>query len=141
MKVTKHNICQIIEDYLKSQKIRYSISNSDPKGLLYELYISSRECFIQVEYDLDKENDDYTLLQLFDNVDDFGNSIYHSDWDNENQYADSVEGEIENLIEAVKQINQGISKINTKIDQIKDICEEYGLDFEEFITINYDFNN
>ncbi len=140
MKVTKHNICQIIEDYLKSQKIRYSISHSDQKGLLYELYISSRECFIQVEYDLDKENDDYTILQLFDNVDDFGNSIYHSDWNNENQHADSVEGEIENLIEAVKRINQGIGKISAKIDQIKDICEEYGLDFEEFITINYDLN-
>jgi|688.fasta_scaffold904393_1 hypothetical protein len=139
-KVTPHNICQTIEDCLKSKKIRFSISDSDSKGLVYELYISSIECYIQVEYDLDVEDDDYIVLQLFDKVDYNGNSVYHSDWDNEDENADSVEGEIENLIEAVKRINQGVGKINAKIEQIKDICEEYNLEFEEFITLNYDFD-
>jgi hypothetical protein len=86
------------------------------------------------------EDDDYIVLQLFDKVDYNGNSVYHSDWDNEDENADSVEGEIENLIEAVKRINQGVGKINAKIEQIKDICEEYNLEFEEFITLNYDFD-
>lgn len=140
MEVTKHNICQTIEDYLKSKKIRYSISDSDSKGLLYELYIASIECYIQVEYDLDKEDDEYIVLQLFDKVDYYGNSIYHASWDNEDENADSIEGEIDNLLEAVKRINQGISKISAKLDQIKEICEEYNLEFEEFITLNYDFD-
>jgi prefoldin subunit 5 len=47
---------------------------------------------------------------------------------------------IDNLVEHVKKLNQAIAKISTKINQIKDICEEYELDFEEFITLNYDFD-
>jgi hypothetical protein len=140
MEVTKHNVCQIIEDYLKSKNIRFSIENSDSKGLLYELYKASLECYIQVEYDLDDEKENYVVLQLFTNVDDSGNSIYHSDWDNMKEDSNSIESEIDSLIEETRQINQAINKISSKIEQIKDICEEYNLEFDEFITLNYDFD-
>ena len=138
MEITKHNVCQHIEDILKSLKIRYSILDPDSKGCVYELYVSSIEGHIQVEYNLDDDNDTYFVIQFFTNVDSNGLSLYHSDWDNESN-GDSIEGEIEELLNAIKRINQGVSKIQTKIEQIKDICEEYNLEFENFIDILYDF--
>ncbi len=139
MRITKHNICEVIDNYLKEQKIRYSISEQDSKGCLYELFISSTEGNIQVEYNFDDDNDDLVYMQLFTTVDYKGNSIYHAYWDSE-EGSDSVEGEIDNLIDAIKRVNQAISKISAKIDQIKDICEEYAVEFDEFITLNYDFD-
>lgn len=140
MEITKHNICETIDNYLKEQKVRYDITDQDSKGCVYELFVSSTSGFIQVEYDLDNEEDSYIVLQFFTSVGSHGNSIYHSEWDNECTGCDSVEGEIDNLMAAAKKINQGISKVSVKIDQIKDICEEYGLDFDELITLNYDFD-
>jgi hypothetical protein len=139
MKITKHNICEVIDNYLKDQKIRYEVTGQDSNGCVYELFISSTSGFIQVEYDLDNENDINTVLQLFTSVDDSGNSIYHSIWDSTDESCDSVEGEIDNLIDSVKRINRAIAQIQSKIEQIKDICDEYELSFEEFITLNYDF--
>ena len=140
MEITKHNICETIDNYLKEQKVRYEITGQDSKECTYELFVSSTSGFIQVEYDLDNEEDSYIVLQLFTPVTNSGTSIYHSEWDNECTGCDSVEGEIDNLIEAAKKINQGISKVSVKIGQIKDICEEYGLDFDQLITLNYDFD-
>jgi len=140
MVITKYNVCQVIEDYLNSNKIRYDIHDSCSRGLTYTLHISSRGCYIQVEFNLDDNNDNYVVLQLYDSVDDIGESIYHQTWDNYDEHVDSIDGEIENLIESVKRINKGIVKISAKINQIKDICEEYELTFEEFITLEYDFD-
>jgi hypothetical protein len=140
MEITKHNICETIDNYLKEQKVRYEITDQDSKGCIYELFVSSTSGFIQVEYNLDNEEDSYIVLQLFTSVTNSGTSIYHSEWDNECTGCDSVEGEIDNLIESAKRVNQGISKVSVKIDQIKDICEEYGLDFDQLITLNYDFD-
>lgn len=140
MEITKHNICEIIENYLKELKIRYNIDNVDSIGCIYELFISSTSGFIQVEYDLDDEKDNYVVTQLFTSVDDYGNSIYHSNWDNECKTCDSLNGEIDNLVDSIKRINNGLSKISSKINQIKDICEEYELDFENLIDVLYDFD-
>lgn len=141
MEITKHTVCETIENYLKELKVRYSILDPDSKGCVYELFISSMSGYIQVEYDLDDENDSFFLLQFYTPVDSTGHSIYHQEWDNECENCDSVEGEIDNLLESVKKINQGISKISTKIEQIKDLCEEYGLDFDSLITLNYNFDS
>jgi len=141
MEITKYNICETIENYLKELKVRYSILDPDSKGCVYELFSTSMSGHIQVEYNLDDENDSYFVLQFYTAVDNLGYSIYHQEWDNECENCDSVEGEIDNLLESVKKINQGISKISTKIEQIKDLCGEYGLDFDSLITLNYDFDS
>jgi hypothetical protein len=49
--------------------------------------------------------------------------------------------EIEELINAVKRINFGISKIESKIEQIRNICEEYNLELDKFIDVLYNFDN
>lgn len=141
MQITKHNINEVIENYLKEVKVRYVILDPDSKGCCYEIFVSSLSGYIQLEYNLDSDDYTYVAIQFFTDVDVSGNSIYHSDWDNEPEQLSSVEEEIEELLNAVKRVSQGISKIYAKIEQIKDICEEYQLHFEDFISLNYDFDN
>jgi hypothetical protein len=140
MGVTKHNIRDVIESYLKNNRLKYTIDNEDSKGLFYEIFVGSLECYLQIEYDLDDDNDVYVVIQLFTKVDDYGMSLYHQDWDNKTDGADSLEGEIETLIQETKRLNGVINKIRNKIEQIKEICEENDMEFEEFITLNYDFD-
>ena len=139
--VTKQNVCEIIENYLKEQKIRFEISDQDSESCLYKLFISSMSAYIQVEYHLDDETNNDVYMELFSEPDSSGASIYESNWNNENELNDSIEGEIDNLLESAKRINQGIAKIEAKINQIKDICQEYELEFCEFITLEYDFDS
>jgi chromosome segregation ATPase len=89
---------------------------------------------------LDDETKNDVYMQLFTESDSSGFSIYEAHWDNKNELNDSLEGEIDNLLESAKRINQGIAKIETKINQIKDICQEYELEFCEFITLEYNFD-
>lgn len=141
MEITKHNICQEIEQILKSQNIRFSIENQDYRGTNYELFVSSMEAYIQIEYDLNKEEDNDVQITFYTKVNSDGLSLYESDWDNyDNSIKDGIETEIEELINAVKRINFGISKIESKIEQIRNICEEYNLELDKFIDVLYDFN-
>jgi hypothetical protein len=155
MLITKNNIRDIIETFLKENHYRYSTDFEDSKGLLYQIYLGSLDCFIQVEYDLDKPEDNAVHIQFFTKADSSGNCLYEQNWDNyEAQFVDgkfemkfsdipeeSIEGHIETLIEETKKYNSVIGKISKKIDQIKEICEEHELDPEEFITVNFDFDN
>ncbi len=138
MKETKNNIRQIIEDFLKSEKIRYSIDNENNFGLIYELYVGSLECFIQIEYDLQKEGDEYIVVQLFTDIDDNGFSLYDQTWENDGNCGDIV-GAIGELIDETKRINSIVNKIRKRIEQIEEICEEEGMDLNNFLTIKYDF--
>jgi len=140
MKITKHNIKQTIEDFLKSKRIRYSISDEDSLGLTYELFIGYLECFLQVEYDLDAEySDKNVVVQLFTNVDSNGNSLYSETWENDGNYG-SIESEIETLIDETKRMNSVVNKISKKIEQIIELCEDNGLDSHNFLTVHYDFD-
>lgn len=137
MEITKHNICEVIESYLKEQKIRYTIIEQDSLGCLYELHISSIEPLIQVEYNLlDDEESNDVVVQFFIDINDA--TFYQSGWDNLDEESDSIESELEALIDKGKRMSQGISKISTKIEQIEDICNEYQLNFEDFIEVLYD---
>jgi hypothetical protein len=140
MKVTKHNVRDLIESYLKDNRIKYSTDLEDSKGLTYELYVGSLECYLQVEYDLDDENDEFIIVQLFTEIDKDGNSLYHQDWDNEGEEIDGLNGEIETLIQETKRVNSLVNKIHNKIEQIQEICDDNDFNIEEFITINYNFD-
>jgi len=139
MKYTKHNILSEIETYLKSNKIRFSLENYDNTPL-YNLHVSSLECFIQVEYDLDSETDDSVFIQLFTQNNRNGDSIYHKGW-NSDDNKDDILDLIEELVMKTKEINSAISKIGNKISQIEEICEENNLDINGFLEIIYDFDS
>lgn len=138
MKITKHNISESISKYLKQNRINYLISDESDKGVLYELLIGYRSAFIQIEYELSDDNDDDIELHLF--IDNYNSNMYYSDISNEEINSYSLENEIEQLIDATKSLNRAVAKISSKIEQIRDICDEYNLDIEMFITLNYNFN-
>ena len=138
MEITKSNICQTIEDYLKEKKLNFNILDQNDRGLNYEIYLGSSEAHIQVEYDLTNDDDNSVYLQLYTKLDEYGDSFYHQDWDSGDIDADSVEGEIDNLVDSTISLTKAYSKINSKIDQIRDLCIEYNIDFDEIITIHVD---
>lgn len=138
MKITKHNISESISKYLKQNRINYLISDESDKGVLYELLIGYRSAFIQIEYELSDDNDDDIELHLF--IDNYNSNMYYSDISNEEINSYSLENEIEQLIDSTKALNRAVAKISSKIEQIRDICDEYNLDIEMFITLNYNFN-
>lgn len=67
--VTKDNVQEKIESYFKSSKIRFNCTNQNNLGCLYEIFVSSLPCYIQVEYDLDAEDDDCIMIQFFIELD------------------------------------------------------------------------
>jgi hypothetical protein len=139
MKITKHNVCQKVEDYLKDNRIRYTISNSDPDVVYYELFLGSLESNLQIEYNLADDTDDFVVVQLYTKVDAYGDSIYHNTWDSENE--DDLIEEIDTLVRESKKLNLVISKIGNLVDRIREIYVENELDMEKFIELNYDFNS
>jgi hypothetical protein len=137
MKTNKGNVYKSIEEYLKEQGIRYDIT-PDPSGNFYELFLGSEPGFIQVEVDPNDPDEGDVFFQFFSKVNDQGNSIYHDQWDTFNKNFDLI-GCIDELIAKIKALNKAITRIGYKIEDIKSICEENEMDFEEFILIVYDF--
>ena len=135
--ITKQNVYENIDNYLKENKIRYIVQNF-PGCDTYELLLGSMSGFIQVET-ID-EYDDSVTFQFYSKIDDNGNSLYNSNADTEDEDF-SLEDEIDALIDAIKKINLVVAKIETKIEQIKEICSDNEMDYEDFITIVYNFND
>ena len=142
-KMTKHNVREKIELYLKSLKIRYNIVEQDNFICLYEIFVSSVPAFIQVEFDLSNDDDDEICIQFFTKKSNKGDSLYNAVINRITNSAivSIVEEEIDELIEASKRFNKVLSKIFKHIESILDICEEYDLASETFITVHEDFND
>lgn len=138
MQVTKHNVRSIVENYLRENKIRFEIVDSDSEVCLFKLFVSTLIGGIQIEYSLDDPEDNLVIAQLFikDNYD-----LYDGQWSNENDDSESLEDEIVGLLEKVKELNRVVSKVERKIEDIKEICREAELDHEIFIRIQYNFDN
>jgi len=137
MKINKGNVYKSIEDYLKEQGICYDIT-PDPSGNVYELFLGSESGFIQVEIDSEDPDEGDVFFQFFSKVNYDGNSMYHDQGDTENENFDLIDS-IDELITKIKILNKVINRIENKIEDIKSICEEYEMDFEDFIEIVYDF--
>jgi hypothetical protein len=140
MEITKNNIREVIDAYLKENRIKWTTDHEDSMGMVYEIYVGSLECYLQLEYNLDDENDDVVFVQLFTKVDDWGESLYHQTWESDSKGGDTIETEIEVLIQETKRLNSVVNKIKAKIEQIQEICDENELGIDEFITVNYDFD-
>lgn len=136
--ITKNNVQEQIESCLKSSKIRFNLLDTDNIGCVYEVFVSSLPCYIQVEYDLETEEDDCVIIQFFAKVGDGEIYLYDETWDSTNN-STSIEEEIYELIEVNKKFNKALSKIDKHVDNIKEICKEYELDYEDFIGIKYKF--
>ncbi len=142
-KITKHNVREQIESHLKSLKIRYNIVEQDNFICLYEILVSSLPAYIQVEFDLSNDDDDEICIQFFTKKSNKGDSLYNAVINKitNSDIVSIVEEEIDELIEASKRFNKVLSKIFKHIESILDICEEYDLASETFITVREDFND
>ena len=132
-KITKNNIQSVIEKILKEYKVSWQIDISGEDNVLYELNISSNiDSFIQIEL-----VDDVNISLYASSKNSKRIFLYEEDFES-NDVSINLEDQIENLIENVKNINKVFSKIYKKIEDIKNICEENGLDYEDFIEVLVD---
>ena len=138
MNVTRDNVYEVIDNYLKENKIRFSITTDD-SGNFYELFLGSESGFIQVEIASNDSDDKDVFFQFFSRVDDMSNSLYHSQVGTDYDGFDLIM-EIDELIANVKKLNQVIGKIRNKLDDIENICEENEMNVNDFIEIIYNFN-
>jgi hypothetical protein len=136
--VLKYDVQEQIESCLKSSKTRFNLLDTDNIGCVYEVFVSSLPCYIQVEYDLETEEDDCVIIQFFAKVGDGDNYLYHEIWDSTNN-STSIEDEIYELVEANKKFNKVLNKINKNLESIKEICQDHGLEYEDFIQVKYNF--
>lgn len=137
--ITKHDVCGIIEAHLKANQIKFSIQENNSKLCIYELFVSSLPCFVQVEYNLDNDDPD-VLITFFSEVKSDGLSAYSQEWESYHDSDDSIESHIDDMIDYVKLINRVHAQIVRKIEEIREICEEHELDVDEYIKVEYDFH-
>jgi hypothetical protein len=134
-KITKHNVQSVIKEILKEYKISWHLESSGDYYLLYQLNISpSVNSFIQIESSKDVDEVYVSLYSMIDGVSD---RFFHEEsfWAYEEE---DLEGEIQSIINSVKDLSKATTKIFKKIEDIKTICEENGLDYEYFIEVLVD---
>jgi hypothetical protein len=138
MKVTKHNVGDIITSYLVKNKIRFAITDEDSSGMFIALYVGSLVACIMVEYDLENDNDDNFIIQMYVMLD----SIHRSEldtWDSDTYTeidSSDIEFTIEALIVRAKELVKVWNDISELISSIVGICDSNKLDPSIFIP-NY----
>jgi hypothetical protein len=136
MTVTKDNAVQILIDLLRTNKINYTIEDSSNE--YFHLHVGSYDCGIQLEFG---EFGD-VLFDFHTKINYDGNSLYESmieGYEEEIITLDMVEEQLLILVEEAKKYSRVISKIEAKIEQIKDLCTDNDLNIDDFIRIEFDF--
>jgi hypothetical protein len=118
------NCVQIISEYLRHNHIPHIYDNDCQ---IFEILIGDYCPTIQLEFSVDK-NLKYIYI-----------SFHFNDYMSSGEY-NNIEDIKQNLYEVMMEatnFNKGIAKIHKKVDDIKEICDEYELDFNQFLTIHY----
>ena len=110
--------------HLKQNKIHYKLEEQTiyleiSSSILSAIFVEDETT---VQFYAGEENDVYKYYQqhIFENVDEY------------------LIDEIDQLIDFVKQKSSIINKIKRKVDDIIQMCEEEEMDYENFITVNYE---
>ena len=121
----EEKVFEIITVFLKEKKISFNVDRHSTTDN-FELYIGSDSGFIQVEYS-ELRNEASVCIQFYSKIDRQGNSLYNS----------SIE--ISEIIDLHTEIEQLIYEVKSLIDKIQEICDENNLEIDDFITIEYNF--
>jgi hypothetical protein len=139
MQVTKHNLISAITSYLVKNKIRFVIVEENDLGAFLEVIVGSLIGYIQVEYNLNEADDNEVVIQKFVRFgnEDFALEVYDADLGTGLDISE-IESELEGLIEKTKGLTIALSKIETHINKIIEICGENQLPHTAFVN-NIDF--
>lgn len=131
MKINKDNVLEEVTRILKKMKCVFTYDD-----LLFEIMIGTETCYIQVELDDSMMDYDNVTIQFYDDPDDASFEIAE-----EIETIEDIEEYTEQVVTFTKQKVKLINKINNHIIAIQELCEnsEPEIDYEKFITINYDF--
>jgi hypothetical protein len=120
-----------IEKYLKENKFKYNTEIHEGAVHYIDVFVGSTTLMIEflgfggddVEHEIAFSSD---LNEL-----PITQEIYTK--------LEDVISDFEDAVEVTKRTNKGLKLIHTKLEVIKEICDEYDLNFDEILTINYDF--
>ena len=134
----KRNVLDVVSNSLKNRKIKFSLDDEDGTGcvstFLFELIFINVLGYIQVEFSDDKVNI-VPAIQYFTQ-----NNEYHEVEMNISNL-DEIDNQIEEFVLFIKSFNKAIIRIQNKIEQITNLCEDLQMDPDIFITVNYDFED
>jgi predicted RNase H-like nuclease (RuvC/YqgF family) len=124
------------EEWLRNNKINFNVDKHESEDIYYTIFQGNLVCYIMLELINNKIEAHQGYIRKSE---DEWNDIYTLEiyW-NENELKDLIES-TEQLLQKAKELNSAINKIRNKVEQIKEICEEIDMNYEEFIIINFDF--
>lgn len=123
-----------VEKLLRDKKYNFQLFHEADNSINYLIYRGNLCCWIQLEGD-EKECTDYQVYIRFseDSYDDLYQEI--------NSYTfQSLSDSVEEMINYSVDLNRVLNSIQNKIEQIKELADSINLDYEEFITVNFDFD-
>jgi hypothetical protein len=136
MKLYHEILTNEVSDWLLNKKIKFELDNSDDNHF-FTFWIGSGVGNIQIEY-LPIESISMPFIQLFTRIGKNDNNVCENVFEYNGDFKE-LTLKIEELIDNIKRINRVIHKIEDKIDQIKELCEDIQIDYEQFIIINHEF--
>lgn len=131
------NAIDKIHELLIEKRIKYEVDTSSEETY-FKLLNSSLAGYIMVEGDECNDKEEYWLtFYIPKNDDNHDNTLYE---DSDELPLGEIENYLDGLLEEISKYNTVIRKVEKKIEDIKSICEEYDINHEMFITINFDFD-
>jgi hypothetical protein len=105
--------------------------------LLFEVFVGSESCFIQVEIYGSTDIDELVVMQFYDNPED---SLFEIS--EEIETSEDIEEYIGQIVSFTKDKIKILKKINNHINAIQELCDSFDpqMDIDKFIEINYDFS-
>lgn len=124
--------CSAMELALKEDKIRYTVVNNEHDGICsadYTIMIGSVEGLITLY------EDGAGLAVIFSDDQGDGGDYEDSESIDELEEWDPSSG-LSNLIEHINTRIKVEAKISDLLDKIKNICDKYGVDMSNYVSVN-----
>jgi hypothetical protein len=133
VKLNKNNISGVINAYLNKKGVRFKL-DTNSNDFSYKLDIQdSISTYIQIESY--KDNDEELIFTFWITLNYNDEALY----ENETNNKDDLEENLETLIDNSFNYGRAIKKIKSKVESIIEICEEYDINYEHFILIEYNY--
>lgn len=130
--INNKTIPEIIENFLNQRNIKYISGFSNVAFIEFSINTSDIILNIVDECEVIFKIRNESLNNLV-----YWNSLELKDNQSWSEFYDEILEELQNIIDKTKSIKRTINKIEIYIDKIKDLCEEEGLNLNNFIDIKF----